>query len=390
MKRTRGRRTLSVLAVTGAVLGLASSAHAATVVNGDFETGTLAGFEVRDQQNGSWYAYGDANPPPQGCASGIASPPQGNFAASSAQDGPGSHVLYQDIALEPNRRHQLSYTLYYRNGDAPSQGPSGDSREGLGVLDGSGLYRANDNGRRADAPEEVGVLGGDGGSARPFATPNTLDPAVFPNQQYRVDILKPTSDPFSVASADVLARIFRTEEGDPNTLAPTRMTFDLTPYAGQTVRLRFAEVDNQGCFLASVDDIDIRTSDARAQCTINGTPGNDILRGTPDNDVICGAGGNDIIYGLGGNDELRGGGGNDILRGGPGNDKLSGGEGNDQLIGGDGRDRLEGGAGSDDLSGQGGADSLDTRDDVRGNDVANGGSGDDSCSTDPRDVRTSC
>lgn len=32
-------------------------------------------------------------------------------------------------------------------------------------------------------------------------------------------------------------------------------------------------------------------------CTIEGTPGNDIIRGTPRGDLICGGAGNDIIYG---------------------------------------------------------------------------------------------
>jgi hypothetical protein len=126
------------------------------------------------------------------------------------------------------------------------------------------------------------------------------------------------------------------------------------------------------------------------ECTHRGTSGNDILRGTPGNDVICGGAGNDVIYGLGGNDELRGGEGNDVLRGGGGNDKLNGSRGNDDLVGGDGEDRLTGGPGKDNLTGQGGRDSLDSRDDVRGNDVANGGPANDWCSTDPRDVRTSC
>jgi hypothetical protein len=35
------------------------------------------------------------------------------------------------------------------------------------------------------------------------------------------------------------------------------MTFDLSVFAGQTIRLRFAEVDNQLFFQASVDDVRI-------------------------------------------------------------------------------------------------------------------------------------
>ena len=108
------------------------------------------------------------------------------------------------------------------------------------------------------------------------------------------------------------------------------------------------------------------------QCTINGTRGNDIIRGTSGNDVICAGAGNDIVDGKGGNDIVIAGAGNDILRGG------------------DGDDRLVGGAGRDGLSGQEGSDFLDTRDNRRGNDVANGGPGADDCETDRGDARSSC
>jgi hypothetical protein len=118
-------------------------------------------------------------------------------------------VLYQDIVLEPAMAHTLSLILYYANFNAT------------------------------------------------FATPDSLDFTVDPNQQYRIDLLKPAADPFSVASSDVLATLFRTNPGDPLTLAPTTKTFDLTPYAGQTVRLRFAEVDNRSFLLASVDNVRI-------------------------------------------------------------------------------------------------------------------------------------
>jgi hypothetical protein len=75
-----------------------------------------------------------------------------------------------------------------------------------------------------------------------------------------------------------------------------------------------------------------------AGCTINGTPGNDVLNGTPGRDVICGGSGDDLI---------RGNGGNDTLRGGADDDRLFGAAGNDTLDGGTGADRLSGGAGND-------------------------------------------
>src|SRR4051812_13170368 len=127
--------------------------------------------------------------------------------------GPGAHALYQDIALEPNAAHTLSFKLYYTT---PQSGT--------------------------------------------FATQPNLDPAApGTNMQVRADVMKPTAADFSVTPADVLQPLFGTKAGDPARLPPTLMTFDLTPFAGQTVRLRFAEVDNNGCLLASVDDVALKT-----------------------------------------------------------------------------------------------------------------------------------
>ncbi len=208
-RKTPLRTVVATVVAVAAMLALAGSAMAASVANGDFETGTLGGFTVVNQQGsaGDWFSYSGTTSPQSGQQ--ITAPPQGTFAATTDQNSSGSHVLYQDIVLEPNAEHTLSFILYYRN------------------------------------------------LAGQFSTPDTLDYNTFPNQQYRVDILKPSADPFSVAPDDVLATVFRTNVGDPGTLEPTPMTFDLSPYAGQTVRLRFAEVDNQGIFLASVDDIEV-------------------------------------------------------------------------------------------------------------------------------------
>jgi VCBS repeat-containing protein len=103
-----------------------------------------------------------------------------------------------------------------------------------------------------------------------------------------------------------------------------------------------------------------------AECTIIGTPRDDLLVGTPGPDVLCGRGGNDIIFG---------GDGDDVLRGGPGDDQLSGEAGDDSLGGGSsGRDVLDGGAGDDELRGLKGADRLDGG---SGGDLLKGGEGAD-------------
>lgn len=216
-KHGKGAHTIwkalvAMLVSVAAMLALGGPATAASVANGDFETGDLSGFTAANQQgsSGSWFSYSGTTAPDSGRP--ITAPPQGTFAATTDQNNPGSHVLYQDVALEENAEHELSFTLYYRN------------------------------------------------EAAGFSTPDTLDYNVRPNQQYRVDIMKPSADPFSVDPADVLDSVYRTEVGDPNTLEPTRITSDLSPYAGQTVRLRFAAVETEFFLRASVDDIQVTTT----------------------------------------------------------------------------------------------------------------------------------
>ena len=103
------------------------------------------------------------------------------------------------------------------------------------------------------------------------------------------------------------------------------------------------------------------------ECTIVGTPGDDVLVGTAGADVLCGRGGDDVISGGDGDDVLRGGSGDDQLRGQAGDDVLGGGSG--------GRDDLAGGAGDDELRGLDGADQLKGG---KGRDLLKGGNGADS------------
>jgi hypothetical protein len=193
------------------LLAVPGVSSAATIVNGGFETGSFAGWTVVNQPGGSgdWFVYTGTSTPLNGFP--VAAPPEGTHAAVTDQGGPGSHVLYQDVALESGFGHTLAFDVYYEN------------RSGV------------------------------------FATPPTLDFNVLPNQQYRVDVLRTTAGPASTAPGDVLATVFQTREGDPFTLAPTRISFDLTPFAGMTVRIRFAEVDNQLFFNASVDNVVIQS-----------------------------------------------------------------------------------------------------------------------------------
>jgi hypothetical protein len=143
----------------------------------------------------------------------VPAPPEGAMAAMTDAQGPGSHVLYQDL---------------------------------VATADAAALRFALFIGNRASL----------------FATPASLDfstPTL--NQQARVDILKNTSDPFSVTATDVLLNLYQTKMGDPLISGYNTITTDisalLAAHAGETLRLRFAETDNVFTFQLGVDNVRI-------------------------------------------------------------------------------------------------------------------------------------
>lgn len=74
------------------------------------------------------------------------------------------------------------------------------------------------------------------------------------SQQYRIDLVPPSALA-SLAKEHVLATIFRGTSDGPARLEPTVVSFDLSRWTGQTVRLRLASADNQGPLRAGVDDV---------------------------------------------------------------------------------------------------------------------------------------
>jgi hypothetical protein len=210
-----------VIAVACAALLAPASAGAATVVNGDFESG-LSGWQVQSRSSGenenNWFAYSGTESPLSGHS--IPAPPIGSHAAVTDQSGPGSAILYQDVTLEPYWAHQLTMTLFYNNWAPKISIPNPDT--------------LNWTGNPSENEEE--------GQA---------------NQQYRVDVMKPSASVDSVNPSDILATVFATKEGDANSMGPTQYSADLTPFAGQTVRLRFAMTDNEFFFNAGADNVSI-------------------------------------------------------------------------------------------------------------------------------------
>jgi len=83
--------------------------------------------------------------------------------------------------------------------------------------------------------------------------------------------------------------------------------------------------------------------------SIFGNAGNDRLDGGEGNDTLIGGDGDDVLFGQNGDDVIKGGPGNDTMNGGPGfgGDLMIGGDGNDFMVGGDDGNEYFGGPGND-------------------------------------------
>jgi hypothetical protein len=211
--------------------------------NGDFETGDLTGWtvywsspweETEDAADvfGGWFVYEDGQTKPTGLEDRVIStimgqpfevsdPPQGDHAAVSVVSQPGLAILYRDLAVEG--RSVLKATVFYNQQKSPYNYATGDDR----------LF----------APDHFEIGGGQ------------------KNSQYRIDLIDPTAEIDSLADEDVLGTVFRTVDGDPLSMEPTEVTFDLSPWEGQTIRLRAVEVSDQAVFFAGIDDVRIERPD---------------------------------------------------------------------------------------------------------------------------------
>ncbi len=196
--------------VTGNPATKANAAHRAAG-NWNFERGDLTGWHTRSRGSGAWYAYSDGTKPPNpaetdpNVAFDVPAPPEGRYAAVTDMTAPGARILYRDVKLDG--RVKLRFTIFYDN---------------AGELASPASLRFD--GRQA-------------------------------NQQFRVDLMDPAAPADSTAAKHVLATIFKTAPGDPSKLAPRTITFDLSRWAGERVRIRFAQVDNGGPLRAGVDDV---------------------------------------------------------------------------------------------------------------------------------------
>jgi hypothetical protein len=190
---------------------LSLPARASLILNGGFESG-LAGWTTADQigSDGTFFLQTGTSSPVNGFP--VPPSPEGSFAAMTDAEAPGSHILYQDFVV-----------------------PTGLAGGNIGFS----LFIDN--------------------MADDFFTPAHLDFSTPDlNQQARVDVMTTSADPFSI---DVLQNLYQTLPGDPLVSGYTSFLFDISPlllaHPGETLRLRFAEVDNVFFFNLGVDAVSI-------------------------------------------------------------------------------------------------------------------------------------
>lgn len=231
------RLRLTWVACAGALLAAALPVEA-QISNGGFESGTLSGWSTLDSpepETPQWLIYSGTTRPitittnPE--VNTVPAPVEGTnaVAAVSPDFGYGYSILYRDITLAAGQTHTLKFSVAYHNWLAEQQ--PGNPNIWL---------------RDPDL---------------------TRDPDDFANQQFRVDIISPSAALGTTADGptDVLKSILRGQNpGDPNpdgagisvgSIPYTEKTVDLTPYAGQTVRLRFAVSQSLFYIDAFVDNV---------------------------------------------------------------------------------------------------------------------------------------
>jgi D-alanyl-D-alanine carboxypeptidase len=218
LRGLKGRRS-AVAAALVALVALSSvlvgcQARPRTIVVDDFESGAITGWQAVGGGAGGWFVYADGHQAPDPAQSDpnapfeVPDPPQGRFAAVTDMNGPGTRILYRDLRVEG--RFTLQATIFYA-GTAPFSSPA------------TLAY---------DTPE--------------------------PNQQFRIDLVRPSAPIDSVAKSDVLVNVFGTSSDDPARRQPTDVSMDVSAWAGQTVRLRLASTDNGGPLRVGVDNIRFR------------------------------------------------------------------------------------------------------------------------------------
>jgi hypothetical protein len=194
-----------------AIMAASPVSAAELLTNGNFETGTFAGWTVVNQAGGSgnWNIDAPGTTTPTSGFPTPANPAGGSFYAVTDQTGPGAHVLLQAFTLAAGSTATLSFDFFARNAGSLTT--------------------------RSDIDYTAGTAG-----------------------FYRVDILTAGAGAFSTAVGDVVQNLVLSP-GSTTALSYSNASFGLGLAPG-SYQLRFAEVDNAGFFNLGVDNVSINAT----------------------------------------------------------------------------------------------------------------------------------
>lgn len=205
----------TVLGVSGMLSGQASAME--LLSNGDFETGTFAGWTVTDLAggSGSWF-IDDADGIAPFSSLPTTGPAGGAFYATSDQTGPGTHALEQGFMVPLGATSVIvSFDMFINDFDS---GP---------IIDAIGLDHTGPS-----------------------------------NQHGRVDIMSAAAAAFDTAGGVVSNLFLGVVPGGSGPNPYVSYLFDITASvtAGSSYKIRFAETDNSGNFLQGVDNVSVRVA----------------------------------------------------------------------------------------------------------------------------------
>jgi len=197
------------IAAAGIALAVGAAAIAiAAPSNGGFEQGNLSSWKTLERGGGSWSVYDAEAVLPRGLGGELPPPPRGQYAARVTQDNPGLNILHRTLRPKRGAVNKLSLLLAYNN----------------------------------NAPR--------------FFTPNNFKFGGRPNQQVRVDLVKPGAPLKTLKKKHILKRVFRTKRGASLQRGYFKLAVNLNRLGiKDKFRLRIAEVDNQSPLAVGVDHV---------------------------------------------------------------------------------------------------------------------------------------
>lgn len=209
-------------ALTVLAFGAAQASPVQLLTNGNFETGSFAGWSVTNQtgSNGTLSIDAPGSTAPVSGLTTASNPLGGSFYAVTDQTGPGAYSLSQSFTVAPGASSVVVSFQMFANS------------YGGGPIFGNGLDY-------------------NGGA----------------NQHARVDVLDANAGAFDLGAAVLQNLYLGIDPAGSNPNPYISYSFDITSLVGGggTFQLRFAQVDNQGFFNQGVDNVSVLAE-------INGVP----------------------------------------------------------------------------------------------------------------------